>query len=253
MISCDNSLIQKEVAEKLAESTGILLDRSTISKKIKKIGISRKRLSFLPVERNSEQNINARAVYANEVLRLDYNNLVFLDETGFNKHTFRTYGYSKVNSKAYFSAAGNRGTNNSVLCVIGINGLISYEIQQGAYNSQRINTFITTHLVPYFRENPNKVLVMDNARFHHSREIQNLLNENNIFFKYLPPYSPMLNPIEEFFSMIKAKYAAVKSIYPNIEESIEYVLSLSYSSECANFYNHMVDWIEKARARMSFL
>jgi transposase len=62
--------------------------------------------------------------------------------------------------------------------------------------------------------------MMDNAKIHHSKEITELAAQfsefvvlNCILFsschigvciKYLPPYSPDLNPIEETFSMVKA-------------------------------------------------
>jgi len=94
---------------------------------------------------------------------------------------------------------------------------------------------------------------MDNVKFHHSREIQMLLRENNIVFKYLPPYSPQLNPIEEFFAMLKARYAALRKDFTTIPNCIDNILSFDFSEECRNFYHHMEDWVEKARARMDFI
>jgi len=42
---------------------------------------------------------------------------------------------------------------------------------------------------------------MDNAKIHHAKSIENLRNKINFFFN--APYSPMLNPIEEFFGLTK--------------------------------------------------
>jgi transposase len=47
------------------------------------------------------------------------------------------------------------------------------------------------------------VLVLDNAKIHHSEEILKLVDQFGILLEYLPPYSPNLNPIEEAFSKIK--------------------------------------------------
>jgi hypothetical protein len=45
---------------------------------------------------------------------------------------------------------------------------------------------------------------MDNASFHHSDHIENMCSEAGVKLVYLPPYSPDLNPIEEFFAELKA-------------------------------------------------
>jgi len=44
----------------------------------------------------------------------------------------------------------------------------------------------------------NSVLVMDNASIHHTKRIQQMCNNAGVKLVYLPPYSPNLNPIEEF-------------------------------------------------------
>jgi transposase len=44
---------------------------------------------------------------------------------------------------------------------------------------------------------------MSNASFHHSEKIQRLCDDAGVILRYLPPYSPDLNPIEEFFGELK--------------------------------------------------
>lgn len=50
---------------------------------------------------------------------------------------------------------------------------------------------------------PRSVLIMDNASIHHSSGIRSLCEEAGVLFIYLPPCSPDLNPIEEFFAELK--------------------------------------------------
>lgn len=45
---------------------------------------------------------------------------------------------------------------------------------------------------------------MDNAAFHHSERVEQLCSEKGVKLIFLPPYSPDLNPIEEFFAELKA-------------------------------------------------
>jgi transposase len=51
---------------------------------------------------------------------------------------------------------------------------------------------------------PNSVLVMDNASFHHTERIEQMCADACVKLMYLPPYSPNLNPIEKFFAERKA-------------------------------------------------
>jgi transposase len=45
---------------------------------------------------------------------------------------------------------------------------------------------------------------MDNASFHHSVRIEQMCYNAGVKILYLPPYSPDLNPIEEYFAELKA-------------------------------------------------
>lgn len=44
---------------------------------------------------------------------------------------------------------------------------------------------------------------MDNASFHHSENLPQMSGDVGVKLVYLPPYSPDLNPIEEFFAELK--------------------------------------------------
>ncbi len=50
---------------------------------------------------------------------------------------------------------------------------------------------------------PKSVIVMDNASFHYSEKITQICADAGVKLVYLPPYSPDLNPIEEFFAELK--------------------------------------------------
>jgi transposase len=63
---------------------------------------------------------------------------------------------------------------------------------------------------------PKSVLVMDNASFHYIERIEQMCRDASIKLVYLPPYSPNLNPIEEFFAELKA---FIKQSWYNYEET----------------------------------
>jgi transposase len=48
------------------------------------------------------------------------------------------------------------------------------------------------------------MIIINNASFHHSGRIKQMCDDKGVKLMYLPPYSPDLNPIEEFFTELKA-------------------------------------------------
>lgn len=49
------------------------------------------------------------------------------------------------------------------------------------------------------------LLVLDNARYHKTADVETLAAKLNITLLYLPPYSPNLNLIERFWKFLKKK------------------------------------------------
>ena len=49
--------------------------------------------------------------------------------------------------------------------------------------------------------NINPILILDNATIYHYWGLQETIRELNLNIVYLPPYSPLFNPIENVFSV----------------------------------------------------
>jgi transposase len=54
------------------------------------------------------------------------------------------------------------------------------------------------------RQQPDAIVVMDNLAAHKAKAVQQALDRAGISYRYLPPYSPDLNPIEQAWSKLKA-------------------------------------------------
>ncbi len=79
-----------------------------------------------------------------------------------------------------------------------------YRIYQGSTDTYLFEDFIAEllHFCGRYPE-PNSVIIMDNASWHHSTKIQQMCERAGVKIVYLPPYSPDFNPIEEYFSVLK--------------------------------------------------
>lgn len=90
------------------------------------------------------------------------------------------------------------------------NGVLTHIPILGPYNTQHLITFLDTlyrDLIPDHERGmmqedlPAYVVIWDNVSFHHSNTIRQwFANHHRMLMEFLPPYSPFLNPIEEFFS-----------------------------------------------------
>ena len=47
------------------------------------------------------------------------------------------------------------------------------------------------------------LFITDNHAVHHVPEVRELIYNSGVIIRYLPPYSPDLNPIEEAFARVK--------------------------------------------------
>lgn len=64
-----------------------------------------------------------------------------------------------------------------------------------------MNTWLEEMLLPLLI--PGQMIILDNATFHKSEKIRNLIENVECELKYLPPYSPDLNQIEHQWFPIK--------------------------------------------------
>ncbi|KCZ81392.1 hypothetical protein H312_01147, partial [Anncaliia algerae PRA339] len=74
--------------------------------------------------------------------------LIFLDETGFNIHTNKTYGYSLKNTPAILESPANKGKKVCLIAAISNKGLLAYETKLGGWNAESFCNFINTKLAP---------------------------------------------------------------------------------------------------------
>jgi transposase len=68
-------------------------------------------------------------------------------------------------------------------------------------NTEIFNKWIETCLVPDLEK--WDVVILDNASFHKSERTKKLIEEAWASILFLPPYSPDLNPIENYWAVLK--------------------------------------------------
>lgn len=232
---------QQHFREKASEYNNKIPSISTINRIMIAEGFTFKDLQPVPIERNSPSTIELRRRYAIKYSGLESRaNFVFLDEFGCNLSMRRNKGRSLVGRRAFVQVSGKRGANLSVCAALDINGPIHYMRKLNAFDAVNFMTFLEELIEKLpTHENMENFLIMDNVAFHKTNAVQNLLKSMKIKFFYLPPYSPMLNPIEECFSKVKTSIKRAESnsnfeLYAAIDDAFKAITP----SDCVGWFRH---------------
>jgi transposase len=104
-------------------------------------------------------------------------------------------------------------------------------VRDGRFTTQKAETFnadtfqiFLHHLLRRYRRGRKMVVVVDNARWHHSKKLKPWLHEHRKVLRldFLPPYSPELNFIERVWKL--TRYLCTHNHYfDSLEELINIV------------------------------
>ncbi|XP_039664144.1 uncharacterized protein LOC120563802 [Perca fluviatilis] len=184
---------------------------STLDRVLRRNNLRMKQVYRVPFERNSERVKELRHNYVQRVLELEVaaveHQFIFIDEVGFNLTKRRRRGRNIIGQRAIVEVPGQRGGNIPMCAAITHQGVIHHHATLGPYNTAHLITFLDTlhnTLIPPDQvdgpEQLRYVVIWDNVSFHRAALVHNWFTAHPRFLVlYLPPYSPFLNPIEEFF------------------------------------------------------
>ena len=122
-------------------------------------------------------------------------NVIYVDETGFNRHLCNRYKYSSVGVDCILPVKGSQGNCIAFIGAISIRCLVAYSIFEGATDTKKFKDFLLSTLFPRLDSTVQTTSVLDNLSSHHSA-VRNQQLPANVEFVFLPPYSPEFNPIE---------------------------------------------------------
>src|SRR5258705_9099885 len=179
--------------------------------------------SLRAAEQQRADVARARRRWIREQGMLDPARLVFIDETAVSTNLVRVRGRAP---------SGDR--------VIGTVPLGAWEKNdrvEGAMTGEMFLAYIEQCLVPTLRR--NDIVVMDNCRVHMGPAIREAIEKAHATLRYLPKYSPDLNPIELPYSKFKAflRKVAARTV-PGLTRAIRSFVPQLGPRECANYFRH---------------
>ena len=143
-----------------------------------------------------------RGEYWEKVKNIDPDNLVFLDEMGVLLGLTRTHARSRYGSRVYDLKPFYRGAKITVVGAISLKKVVGIMTLDGSMDVKAFSVFIEHFLVPNLWD--GAVVVMDNLPAHKLATVKPLIESAGATILNLSPYSPDFNPIELWWSQLKA-------------------------------------------------
>ncbi len=159
--------------------------------------------------------------------------LIFIDESGFDVKMTRRSGRAQGKPCLGAHPFGRWG-NNTFIAGLRLAGTCAPMLMQGAMNGDWFCHWVETQLAPSLSE--GDIVVCDNLSVHNNARARVAIEAKGAEVRFLPPYSPDLNPIEQVFAKIKG---IVRSLAPRsfdtLCEAIKAALNAISQQECANY------------------
>lgn len=150
---------------------------------------------------------------------IDPARFVFVDETGASTKMTRAHGRSRRGERCVASVPHGHWKTVTFVGGLTLGGMIAPMLLDGAMDGAAFVAWVQQMLAPALEA--GKIVVMDNLPAHKLGQVREAIEARGAELRYLPPYSPDLNPIENAYSKFKAclKKAEARTI-PDLESAV---------------------------------
>lgn len=151
---------------------------------------------------------------------------MYLDESGVNDTIQRVFGWSPRGEKIHGEVSGKARKRLSIIAALNAHAIKAPFFFEGYTDTAVFNGWVADCLVPELQ--PGQTIILDNASFHKSPKTKMLVESAGCHVKYLPTYSPDLNPIEPQWAILKARIRKHRQRNEPIEQVINAVFEMYY-------------------------
>ena len=168
---------------------------------------------------------------------LDPARLVFLDETAVSTNLVRLNGRAPRGERVIGSVPLGTWETITFVAALRHNKMTAPMVVEGAMTGEMFLAYVEQCLVPTLKR--NDIVVMDNFAAHKVPGIRAAIEKAGANLRYLPKYSPDLNPIELSYSKFKVvlRRLAARTV-PRLYRTIRAFIPQVSARECANYFRH---------------
>jgi transposase len=167
----------------------------------------------------------------------DATGYVFVDECGVTTDLLRRYGRSPRGARLHDHTPCSHWQTHTVIAALRADALTAPAVFDGPIDSACFRAYVEQVLAPTLR--PGDVVILDNLAVHKQPEVRTAIERAGAHLRFLPPYSPDFNPIEQVFAKLKAFLRAVRPRnFDQVSELVAIALTLFTPTECRNYIRH---------------
>jgi len=206
-------LTATELHLQIVHTMGIDCSYATVLRAKSSLGLSRKRAPKIwkPPTKYEEARIAKLHDFVSKVNDIPLSEILSVDETSFDSRLAPLYGYCRKGERLPpfdYSDGPSSRSRLSVITGVAAEGVKGHRVIDGSANTIEFMSFLRDVLPKC----PNqKYVLMDNIQFHHNDDVVAMIEKAGKAPIYVPPYSPMFNPIENVFSHMKGTYRSVRT------------------------------------------
>ena len=143
-----------------------------------------------------------RAEFWAEISAFEPSMMLWVDESGCDRrNALRKYGYGIRGQPPQEHTLILRGKRYSAIGILSTEGVEDVYITDGTVDGDKFLEFVRQNLLPLLMpfngQNPNSIVILDNASIHHVDQVVELITSVGALIRFLPPYSPDMNPIDQ--------------------------------------------------------
>ena len=177
----------------------------------------------------------ARSEWKENQPALDVTRLVFLDETGASTKMTRLRGRAPRGERCVASVPHGHWKTTTFIAGLRVGGVTAPMVLDGPMDGAVFLVYVRKFLGPAL--SPGDIVIADNLSSHKVAGVRKAIEASGATLRYLPPYSPDLNPIEKMFAKLKAllRKAAPRTVEALWNE-IGKLCDTFSPTECANYF-----------------
>ena len=142
----------------------------------------------------------ARSVWKAHQGLLDPTRLVFIDETGTSTNMARLRGRCRRGQRLIGKVPHGHWKITTFVAALRHDAITAPFVIDEPMTGEIFRVYLKRCLVPTLK--PGDTVVMDNLSAHKNDEVRSIIEAAGAQLRYLPPYSPDLNPIEMAFAKL---------------------------------------------------
>src|ERR1700730_8601910 len=235
LISEESGLTLNEIVSALHKQR-IPGSRSALSRFFARHGTTIKK-SLRAAERKRADVARARRRWIREQGFLDPAHLVFIDETAVTTNMLRLNGWNPRGERLVSDAPMGHWETVTFIAGLRQTGIVAPMLIKGAMNGEAFLAYIQQCLVPTLKR--RDIVVVDNVPFHKVGGVEEAIQAVGASLRYLPKYSPDLNPIELLFHPLKTclRKAAERTI-EGLHRCVRSYIRVLDPAECISYFRH---------------